>query len=145
MKDTAITIATEGNKKIEIIIKNRTYPQSTDDEDRKWLDSDVSVSILGFTAVLGIKFRIEEFINFYNQVLEMINGMLFEGLLANLEENLYIRCYLSKSGNILWNGYVKDFEENTLRFSLTSDFIALVFLKDQLKRIINKYSINNNH
>lgn len=139
----AIKIFSEGSKRIEIVILSRTYPHSKDYEDRKWLDSTISVVISGFTAMLAVKLRIEELIAFYKGVLTMIDNTSLEGVFSNLEENVCVRCALSKSGNVLWSGYIKDFEENALQFSFLSDFMTLMHLKDQLKEVIDEYPITD--
>jgi hypothetical protein len=86
---------------IEIDVNNRIYRDSTDESDRNWLSAAIKAGTPGFNALFEFNIMTGELHTWVDRLASLLNNSEKDIVLANMEENIEIKCTTDLHGHVL--------------------------------------------
>jgi hypothetical protein len=128
---------------IEIDVNRRSYPDSVDDPDRNWLSAVVKAGTPGFTAQFGCNVLTDELKTWIDRLALLLNSSEKEIVLANMEENIEIKCATDLYGHVLCACKLRNSGniDAVLCFKIETSGISIQEFQNMLKRILLEYQV----
>ncbi|MBM7569938.1 hypothetical protein [Aquibacillus albus] len=90
--------------KVEIDVKGREYPNSSDYWDGNWVVSNVKVEIPGYNVNFNASLRTDDIRDFVNDLKLMSRNLSGKAILKNLDSFIHFEGEMDKLGHIEWSG-----------------------------------------
>lgn len=128
-----------GNKSeiIELNFLSRSYPDSLDENDKKWIDTEIVIKLNGYNAKQYISLYKDDIDLFFNSIQDVIQLKSNVIEFNNMEEIFHLRGEIIGE-NVNWNCLSNYPAGSTtkLSFSFSTNKNDLIYLKNSLQEEI---------
>lgn len=132
----------ESGSKVKIDIIERELSECDDYWDSNWLNAYVEVIVPGFKAEYKACLRVNEFQEFYKDLMEFNKLAIKEIEFTTMEQGIYLKFNVNKLGVVTCSGSAWDgINDNTLEFTFNTDLISMDKLALQIQAILIKYPL----
>jgi hypothetical protein len=115
------------NSKLEIKVVGKSNVSSMNEWDKKWIQVQIYVQLIGFKANFRTELIEDDFKQFYFSLKEVLDKKTDTFELKTLEESIYLIGNVTYLGKIEWEDFVQFpiGNGNTLSFKFESDFFQI--------------------
>lgn len=130
------------NSSFEIKLITKSNPNSIDEWDRKWINSELEILLLGFKANQSIEILYDDLICFYESIKNALNDFSKTIIFSNIEESVYLEGKIETNGQVLWNGFniYPIGDGNKLIFKFETELAQIDKLFVDIKKALNEFS-----
>ncbi len=127
---------------LEIKLITKSNPNSIDEWDRKWINSELEILLLGFKANQNIEILYDDLVCFYESIKNALDDFSKTIIFSNIEEPIYLEGKIDINGQVLWNGFniYPIGDGNKLEFRFETELAQLDKLFVDLKKALNEFS-----
>ncbi len=128
---------------IEVNIVGRENPHSDDYWDANWLEANIKIDVVGFSAAYSSNLRVDELQSFYKTLTDLVDLHTNKAELTTIEQGLYFLCSANRRGQVVCLGRARH-QHNQLNFEFETDIPTMHRWLSEIEAILKQYPLIGN-